>query len=102
MSILIRLGLADKKARLRKGRQLWYRLDTQLPRAVGGLVNDAPRVETFKHQAEKLPRRYRECLKEWLQHEIEQILRGDEHISGKQEKIERRQCQIYMQHLEAL
>lgn len=103
IEILILSGLAKKDMRIAKGKELWTTLNDKLPPAVAVLKDDQPRVNRFKQMVFKLPKVHQKCLKEWLQDRVDNNWRDyPEDVSFLQEKAERKEWQIYSQHLDAL
>lgn len=93
----------DKETRLRKGLDVWRRLDADLPEAKGVAEDDQERLDKFAAAAAKLS--YLECswLKEWLQDEVYMLKHNFcEHFITSGEKFECKWLQIYESHLSLL
>ncbi len=93
----------DKETRLRKGLDVWHRLDADLPEAKGVAEDDQERLDKFAAAAAKLS--YQECywLKEWLQDEVYMLKQNFcEHSTASGEAFERKWLQIYESHLSLL
>ena len=88
---------------LEKGKQLWEKLDWKLPKAEGVTSKDRVRLKMFKKMVEELPQSDRVALRTWLASQTKYWHENfSEHATPREEEIQRKQWQIYSQHLEVV
>ncbi len=85
------------------GQSLWSEANKKLPKAYGILEDDVPRIKAFAQHVSTLTETERYAMHEWLEHEIhEWDGYFGEIATGLEEQYERRQLQIYRQHIAVL
>lgn len=95
--------LLFKKDWKKLGLQVWMQLDSELPQAIGALLNDRPRVNLFAQRVRKLSWVKQYALRKWLRRELYELEHNFAEFTSMQlEEYEQRTKQIYRQHLEVL
>ena len=85
------------------GAQVWSDLNSELPKAVGAIFDDQPRVSLFAQKVRKLSWVKQYALRKWLKRELYELEHNfSEFTSIQLEEYEQRTKQIYRQHLEVL
>jgi len=88
---------------INKGEKIWKRLDRFLPPPEGITSKDRVRLKAFRKMLLGLTPQERLLLRTWLMYQIKFWKDDfDEHASPQQEEIERKNWQIYSEHLEVL
>ena len=90
---LLKIGLASADLRLRKGKALWFELESFLPAATGDESCDNERLELFVKMLRQEKPYARKCLKEWLETEIILIDTGFEPETNRNARA------VYQEHL---
>ena len=92
-----------KMVTLNEGKELWEKIDKQLPPAEGVTNLDKVRLRMFSEKVELLTLEERLALKFWLSEKTKKCQNEfTEHTTGLVEEIERKHWQIYSQHLEVM
>ncbi len=89
---------------LEKGEEIWKELGKDLPRPVGVLTDDEPRLRQFADvYRQKLTEKEQIALVAWMEHQLCELEHNfSEHFSAAIEEHERKWKQIYRTHLEAI
>lgn len=103
MIVLYFLSFISQKARLKLGEKVWNDLDTKLPKAVGVIEDDEPRMEQFSKLLNNLSRQKKKSLRAWIEKQIFNLrYSAPDFLTWREEEIERKWLQIYNEHLRVL
>lgn len=88
---------------IKEGEKIWKRLDRLLPPAEGVTSKDRVRLKAFRKMLQGTTPKERLQLNAWLVYQIKELRDNfAEFTSPKIEEHERKNWQIYSQHLEVL
>ena len=85
-----------------KGKAIWAQLNKELPKAVGVLCDDKPRILAYAERVKQMSGVEKASLKLYLEYLLDFHDDSGDVVSGSVEELCRRKRQICSQHLEYL
>lgn len=102
-NLLKKIQQKQEENTLLLGKKVWDDVTKSLPKAIGVIEEDTPRVKKFAKAIKKLNKKSQKAVKKWLEQQIHDLnYYAPDLMTGREEVELMRQLQIYNHHLEAI
>ena len=102
-NLLKKIQQKQEENTLLLGKKVWDDVTKSLPKAIGVIEDDTPRVKKFAKAIKKLNKKSQKAVKKWLEQQIHDLnYYAPDLMTGREEEALMRQSQIYRHHLEAI
>ena len=102
-NLLKKIQQKQEENTLLLGTKVWDDVTKSLPKAIGVIEDDTPRVKKFAKAIKKLNKKSQKAVKKWLEQQIHDLnYYAPDLMTGREEVELMRQLQIYNHHLEAI
>lgn len=102
-NLLKKIQQKQEENTLLLGKKVWDDVTKSLPKAIGVIEDDTPRVKKFAKAIKKLNKKSQKAVKKWLEQQIHDLnYYAPDLMTGREEVELMRQLQIYNHHLEAI